>query len=309
MTPVDFLRFPLVLAALAIAHAAAAAETPPDWVYDTVCPMVGPMSAKSLPEGVTLAQILDDFRPEVAEWSILPGLKKHPFCPRAIAGGLEYQEYPQSPKHDFALWKKKYGVAFAANEDDGVAVPSSGKVAPQKYGSESPNSWWYMCHNSPRWHDFHKDSIIAAATGPGVSLVRQDNIGCPSGVGWNNGGHCKWCLAGFKERLGKRLGAEKLRALGIASLADFDAEKYLRQQIARHDPAAALEDPLLCQYTRFILASNVRAWADEVEAAHRARCAGDPEDLAGGEAAADLLPLHQRQWEEGTGILDRRVSH
>jgi hypothetical protein len=267
---------------------AGAADMSPDWVREAVCPMVGPMNAKSLPEGTTLAQILDDFRPEVAEWSILPSLKKHPFCPRAVAGGLEYQEFPQSPEHDFALWKKKYGVAFAANEDNGVAVSSSGKSTPQKYGSESPSSWWYMCHNSPRWHDFHKDSIIAAATGPGVSLVRQDNIGCPSGVGWDNGGHCKWCLAGFKQRLGERLGAEQLKALGIASLADFDGEKYLRQQLAKHDPAAALENPLLREYTQFILASNVRAWADEVEAAHHIH-PGMP--ICGNQGSGELSPF------------------
>jgi len=247
-----------------------AQDTTPAWVHEVVCPMVGPFRKTSGPPGKSLEQILEDFRPEIAEWSVLPKLD-HPLRPKGIAGGLEYQEFPQGPKRDYALWEKKYGVKFQGTEDDGVAVPSSGKISTFKYGTQSKRSLWFMCHNSPRWHDFHKDSIIRAAKNPAVSLVRQDNIGSPSGVNMDNGGHCKWCLAGFKERLRKCFTPEQLKQLGVRDLSAFDAGKYLEEKVAKRDPVAALDDPLLREYVRFMYASNVRAWADEVAAAHEVR--------------------------------------
>lgn len=246
-----------------------AADTP-DWVRDVVCPMVGPMNRSSFPSGRSAGQILEDFRPEIAEWSVLPG-EKHPLRPKAIAGGLEYQEFPQGPESDFALWEKMYGAAFRPTEDDGVDLPSSGLIAAHRYGSESKSQWWYMCHNAPRWHEFHKASLVAAGMRPNTALVRQDNIGCPSGPLWDNGGHCKWCLAGFKEQLARRFSPAELKSLGVADLAAFDARQYLRTKIARANPAATLDDPLLVEYARFIHGSNVRAWADAVAAVHAAR--------------------------------------
>jgi hypothetical protein len=259
----------------------------PEWVRDAVCPMVGPMNRKSFPAGRSAAQILEDFRPEIAEWSVLPA-ENHPLRPKAIAGGLEYQEFPQGPKSDYALWEKTFGAAFRPTEDDGVDLPSSGEIQAHRYGSESKNEWWYMCHNAPRWHEFHRATLVAAGMRPNTALVRQDNIGCPSGPLWDNGGHCRWCLAGFKSQLARRFSAEQLKSLGVADLAAFDARQYLRAKIAQAKPEATLDDPLLVEYARFVHGSNVRAWADEVAAVHAAR-RGMP--VCGNQGSGDLHPF------------------
>lgn len=238
------------------------------WWQQAVVPMVGPFNATSGPKGITTDQVLRDYQPEVAEWSCLPALKDNPLVPRGIRGGLEYQEFPQSPQSDFKLWLDKFGFAYEPNEDNGIAVPSSGKISDFKYGTENANSLHYMCHNAPRWHDFHKDSIIRAAKDPTCSLVRQDNIGGPSGISSDNGGWCKWCLAGFKARL-QALGPDRLKALGL-DMATFDSRAYL-QAALKKSPDERLEDPVVREYTRFMLKSNLDLWKDEVAASHAVR--------------------------------------
>lgn len=259
----------------------------PAWVRDVVTPVVGPMNRQSFPAGRSAAQILGDFRPEIAEWSVLPS-ERHPLQPKRIAGGLEYQEFPQGPKADYDLWEKTYGAAFRPTEDDGVDLPSSGEIAEHRYGSENTSGWWYMCHNAPRWHEFHKASLLAAANRSGTSLVRQDNIGCPSGVVWDNGGHCRWCRMGYKDQLARRFSPEQLKSLGVPDLAAFDAGQYLRAKIAAADPAATLDDPLLVEYARFVHASNLRAWADEVAAVHAALPAMP---VCGNQGSGELHPF------------------
>ena len=138
--------------------------------------MVGPFNKTSGPKGKTPEQILEDFRPEIAEWSCLPQMKSNPLCPKKILGGLEYQEFPQGPERDFKLWLDQFGTEWKPTEDCGVAVPSSGKVSDWKYGSEDKRSLWYVCHNSPRWHAFHRESILRCARDASCALIRQDNM-------------------------------------------------------------------------------------------------------------------------------------
>ena len=74
------------------------AEEPADWIKDVTNLMVGPMKTNSLPAGKTLQNLLDNFQPELAEWSVFQGkqggtLGSHRFFPHFIAGGIEYQEY------------------------------------------------------------------------------------------------------------------------------------------------------------------------------------------------------------------------
>ncbi len=262
-------KVPSLICLATVLAATAGAETPA-WVHRIVCPMVGPFSKDSGPPGKTLDQILQDFRPEIAEWSVLPSLTDNPLCPKGIIGGLEYQEFPQSPERDLKLWLDHYGTPWEPTEDCGVAVPSSGKIADFKYGSDNPNSLYYMCHNSPRWHEFHRESILRAARAPNCALIRQDNIGVPSGVGWDNGGWCKWCLAGFRERVLRRFTSEQLRELGVADPEAFDPAAYLRARLDAK-PEDLIENPLIREYTRFLLKSNLDAWQDEVDAAHAVR--------------------------------------
>jgi len=247
-----------------------AQASPPGWVHEVVCPMVGPFSADSGPLGKPLEQILKDFRPEIAEWSVLPALKGDPLCPKGIRGGLEYQEFPQSPESDHKLWQQKFGTRFQDTDDRGVDVPSSGRASDWKYGTDQDFTLWYMCHNSPNWHAFHRDSILRAARDPSCALIRQDNIGVPSGVVWDNGGWCRFCLAGFRERAMKRFSAEELRRLGVDDPAAFDAGAWLHARLP-DKPEEKIENPLLREYTRFLVSSNLAAWRDEVEAAHAIR--------------------------------------
>ncbi|NQU10909.1 hypothetical protein HQ590_08975 [bacterium] len=240
------------------------------WVHDVVCPMVGPMNQTSGPTGKSADQILEDFRPEIAEWSILPAQKLNPLCPKGILGGLEYQEFPQSPRHDYQLWLDKFGTKWEPTEDCGVAVPAAGRIAGWKYGTDQTFELWYMCHNAPRWHAFHRDSIVRAAKNPDCALIRQDNIAGPSGVYWNNGGWCQWCLAGFKERLQKRFTADEAKKLGIPSPDTLAMAPFLHARLGAK-PDAAIEDPVLREYTRFLLKSNLDLWRDEVSAAHAIR--------------------------------------
>lgn len=243
----------------------------PEWVHETVCPMVGPMQKTSGPKGKTLEQILKDFRPEIAEWSVLPTLTGSPRCPKKILGGLEYQEFPQGPARDYKLWEDQFGSKWEANEDCGVAVPSSGKVSDWKYGSEQKHTLWFVCHNSPKWHAFHKESILRCARDASCALIRQDNIAGPSGVLWDNGGWCKWCLGGFKERLGKRFTAEQLRQLGVDNLGAFDPGAFLHARLAEKKPEELIEDPLVREYNRFMQKSNLELWRDEIQGAHAIR--------------------------------------
>lgn len=259
----------VALAVLLGATLALPQPSPTPWWRTAVCPMVGPFNRTSGPQGKTPEQILDDFQPEVAEWSCLPELTNHPHATRKILGGLEYQEFPQGPKRDYQLWQDKFGAAFTPTEDDGVAVNSTGKLQELKYGSETP-TLYYVCHHAPRWHDFHKDSIIRAAQDPKCELVRQDNIAGPSGVGWDNGGWCKWCLAGYKQRLAGQFTPDQLRTLGVPDLAAFDARAYL-QAALKQPVEERLEDPLVRAYVRYMLKSNLDLWADECAAAHAVR--------------------------------------
>ncbi len=260
-----------LLLALPILLATGAARADlPAWVHEVVCPMVGPFNKDSGPPGKSLDQVLQDYHPEIAEWSALPGLKGNPLCPKGILGGLEYQEFPQSPESDTKLWLEEFGTRFQDTEDRGIDVPSGGKASDWKYGSDQNFTLWYMCHNSPNWHAFHRDSILRAARDPNCALVRQDNIGGPSGVTWDNGGWCRFCLAGFKDRVLKRFSAEELHRLGVDDPAGFDPGAWLRARLA-DKPEEKIENPLVREYTRFMLASNLAAWRDEVQAAHAVR--------------------------------------
>ncbi len=257
-----------VLALWLTVSAVGAAE--PAWWQTAVAPVVGPFSATSGPAGITLDQILADFRPEAAEWSVLPKQTSSPYRPRLILGGLEYQEFPQAPKRDFELWQKLFGFAYAPTEENGVAVPSSGQISSFKYGSENENSLHFTCHNAPRWHQFHRESILVCARNSECALIRQDNIGGPSGVGSDNGGWCKWCLAGYQERLLARLSPEQLRQCGIADAGRFEPRPFLLA--ARQRPAEErIENAAVREYVRYLLKSNLDAWRDEVDSAHRLR--------------------------------------
>ena len=74
-------RIGVMVAIVAMAVGGAALAETPRWVHEVVCPMVGPFRTDSGPKGKSLEQILEDFRQEVPEWSVLPSLKTHPLCP------------------------------------------------------------------------------------------------------------------------------------------------------------------------------------------------------------------------------------
>ena len=67
------MKYIVAILLLSVATGARAGEEV-NWrqrVNEAVCLLVGPFNAESVPEGKTLKQILDDFRPDLAEWSVV----------------------------------------------------------------------------------------------------------------------------------------------------------------------------------------------------------------------------------------------
>ncbi len=259
-----------ILGALILAPPAVWAQSKPaPWIYGMVVPVVGPFSDKVVPAGKTLAQVLDDFQPDMAEWSRLPTLKDHPLCPRAVRGGTEYQE---SDRGGIKLWKELYGEDYTAGEDNGTAVLLNGKFSRHlAWGGEREGAQrWHVCHNSPRWHNLHKKTILDAVRDPTVALIRQDNLGGPAGIG-TPGGWCKYCQAGFKQYLARKYDAPTLRKLALEDLKQFRPREYFLGLKIAGNAQAVLRSRLAREYIHFLQLSNLAAWQDTTAAARAIR--------------------------------------
>lgn len=262
-----------VAALLALAGTVAwAGDDAVDWVKDVTNLMVGPMRADSLPAGKTLVNILDDFQPELAEWSVFQGGKDealcaHRFFPRFISGGIEYQEYESRWKN----WEKHFKTDWAVDEEHGVAMDIHGKpIRHLAWGGEvKDGTRWNVCHNSPRWHELQKESVVGLAKWPRIAVARQDNIGVPVGV-TVRGCYCRWCKAGLRKLLAARFTAEDLRKLGIADLEQFDIARYLLDRKLLGS-SAVLDDPIAIAWEDFQFTSNLDAWRDIVSATKAVR--------------------------------------
>jgi hypothetical protein len=251
------------------------AGEPTDWIKDMTNLLVGPMKTKSLPAGKTLENLLDDFQPELAEWSVFQGMKRsalslHRFFPRFIAGGIEYQEYEARGKE----WERHFHVDWAVDEDHGVAMDIHGNpIRHLAWGGEvKGGTRWNVCHNAPKWHELQKDSVVGLAKHAGIAVVRQDNIGVPVGV-TAPGCYCRWCKAGLRKLLAARFTAGELRARGISDLKNFDIANYLldHKLLGNANIAAMLDDPIVIAWEDFQFSSNLEAWHDTVAATKAVR--------------------------------------
>ncbi|MFA5189508.1 MAG: hypothetical protein WC740_02220 [Verrucomicrobiia bacterium] len=251
------------------------AEEPVDWIKDVTNLMVGPMKTNSLPAGTTLESLLNDFQPELAEWSVFQGMKKsalsaHRFFPRVIAGGIEYQEYESKGRE----WERHFHTDWAVDEEHGVAMDIHGNpIRHLAWGGEGKGGTrWNVCHNAPKWHELQKDSVVGLARRAGVAVVRQDNIGVPVGI-TAPGCYCRGCKAGVRKLLASRFTADELRALGVNDVNNFDIARYVldRKLLGNARIAAALDDPLIIAWEDFQFASNLDAWRDIVSATKAVR--------------------------------------
>ncbi len=263
----------LLLLAASVA-ASARADEDINWrerVNDVVCLLVGPFNAKSVPEGKTVEQILDDFRPDLAEWSVIHSplyrkkLGARSDYPPRIVGGIEYEGAPHVTQSRFwRKWRAMFGAAWEPVERDGVGIGLDGRRV------ECPSAYyrWRMCHNNPRWHRFQKQSILDRVRGWDLAVMRQDNIGVPLGIA-KRGGFCKWCKAAFRTFLQSRWSAEKLAALGVADPASFDVQKYFLAKGYDRMPHKAIGDPLAREFMLFLYRSNLDKWNDIVDSVRR----------------------------------------
>ncbi len=256
----------MMLAGLAAASPARGElPPPPKWVLDTVVPLVGPMRGNTCPAGKTPEQILKDFRPDFAEWSILPRLTSHPLRPRKAANPHEYEEFDIRHKR----WRNAWTAAFKPDEDHGVAVNRYGKLMPHRAWGGEKGGRWYMCHHAPAWRAFHRATVAAVAKDPTVDLIRQDNIGVPMGIA--GGGFCKWCAQGFRAYLAKHFDADALKRLGVGDARSFDPRAYFASKRYWGAPERALDDPIVIAYIDYQATSNLDVWRDDVRAAKRIR--------------------------------------
>ena len=248
---------------------------PTDWIKDITNLLVGPMKSNSLPTGKTLQGLLDDFQPELAEWSVFQGLKSstpssHRFFPRFIAGGIEYQEYEAKDKD----WERHFHTDWVADEDHGVAMDIHGNpIRHLAWGGEAKGGTrWNVCHNAPKWHELQNDSVVGLAKHAGIAVVRQDNIGVPVGI-TAPGCYCRWCKAGLRKLLAARLTADELRVRGISDLEHFDIARYIldHKLLGNVNIAAALDDPIVIAWEDFQFSSNLEAWRDTVVATKAVR--------------------------------------
>ncbi|MEW6355222.1 MAG: hypothetical protein AB1696_02775 [Planctomycetota bacterium] len=246
-----------------------AEKSPCPWIYDVVVPVVGPGPKTPLPPGKTLRDLLDDLQPDVAEWSILPGkeeLKDHPFRPKNISGAIEYPEYQAK----WQAWERRYKEPYVPDDEHGVAVDVEGKqVLFLSWGGEKGNAW-VVCNNAPRWHEFHKQDLLDAVKRKTTDLMRQDNIGMVPGI-VRDGGFCKGCRAAFVKYMEERWAAGEAKDCRIEDIEKFDLAKYFRDKKYVGHPAVALDDPIVCEYVRFLNLSNLRMWDDTVRAAKQIR--------------------------------------
>lgn len=263
------------LSAILLLPTALFAGEPADWIKDTSNLLVGPMKTSSLPAGKTLENLLDDFQPELAEWSVFQGmqgaaLSSHRFFPRFIAGGIEYQEYEAKGKD----WERRFHTDWAVDEDHGVAMDIHGDpIRHLAWGGEvKGGTRWNVCQNAPKWHELQRESVVGLARRAGVAVVRQDNIGVPVGI-TAPGCYCRWCKAGLRRLLAARFTADQLRERGVNDVANFDIARYLleRKLLGNANIAAALDDPIVIAWEDFQFSSNLEAWRDTVAAVKAAR--------------------------------------
>lgn len=259
-------RFPQVIS-LVIAHvvlvicvaAHAAQEQDVPWYHTGLVLLNGPYKESHIPEGKTAEDLINDFQPDVAEWSILPFKDGLANRPRGAALSIEWQEFPQTQQH-LDDWRDTMGLRWTPTEENGVDREVNGNLlGGRKYGPEYPTTMWPVTQFCPKYHKYHIDDQVKQASKPGCGLVRQDNIGWPVGL-QHAGGWGKYTLSAFKDWLSKRKNLRELKELGIDDLKTWDVRKALRKCYGD------LSSALLREYVLFFNVSNAELWRDHSRA-------------------------------------------
>ncbi|MCD6360219.1 MAG: hypothetical protein J7M38_05080 [Armatimonadetes bacterium] len=247
-----------------------AQESERAWVRDVVVLLVGPFGGDARRvEGKSVRDVLDDIRPDLAEWSDIHApayddeLRQLPYYPRRVVGGCEYEGAPAKASPTWDRWQEMFGEPWQPNAEHGVGMNVNGDLI------TTPTSYyvWRMCHNNSRWHKYQKESILRHVRAHDADVIRQDNIGLPLGVS-RAGGFCPSCSGAFREHLRERYDADELARMGIEDLAHFDPASYVRACGYLNEPERAMDDPLMREFVYFLNLSNLRAWQDIVNEVH-----------------------------------------
>jgi len=87
-------------------------------------------------------------------------------------------------------------------------------------------AWWW-CTNSPLYRKYLDSRLVEIMKTRPTGLHIDDYTGTAGTVTWRSGCFCRYCLAGFRDYLGKNVAKEKLAALSIDDLSTFDYRKFL----------------------------------------------------------------------------------
>jgi len=98
-----------------------------------------------------------------------------------------------------------------------------------KVDGELGKAWWF-CSNSPFYQEYLRKLTARAMAGE-PDGYHIDDFGGTTGTLWQGGCFCESCMKGFRNFLERNVPREKLAALGIEKLDDFDYGKFL---LAKH---------------------------------------------------------------------------
>ncbi|MHC4177254.1 MAG: hypothetical protein ACYSWU_07095, partial [Planctomycetota bacterium] len=87
-------------------------------------------------------------------------------------------------------------------------------------------AWWW-CTNSPLYRKYLDSRLVEVMKTEPDGLHIDDYTGTAGTVTWRSGCFCRYCLAGFREYLGKNVSKEKLAGVGITDPSTFDYRKFL----------------------------------------------------------------------------------
>jgi hypothetical protein len=94
----------------------------------------------------------------------------------------------------------------------------------QKYKGQP--AWW-PCTNSPLYRQYLESRLQETMKADVDGLHIDDYRGSSAPVTWLSGGFCRHCMAGFREYLARQVPKERLAALGVSDLANFDYRQFL----------------------------------------------------------------------------------
>lgn len=194
-------------------------------------------------------RIVRDLDPDFVDWNAFGPLARE-YGIRTSQGGPEYQEYYKFEGED--VWDKRYerfvGNGFSVSLDNTL-------IRDETWGEGG----YFTCHNGKGWHEYYMSHMSEKARE--LLAVCQDNIACATFTK-GYGCFCASCAAGFRRYLGVVYDEAALRRMGVDDLESLDPGAFFfKRNLLGID---ALEHPLVREYIKYQIVSQVGAWADIV---------------------------------------------